>query len=597
MVTTMTLLSVASFGALAAGGPAAADGAPGVVGGARALAAARPDSGASVTWGAAKQVPGISTLDDDGTGQLNAVSCAVAGDCSAGGSYVDDSTHMTQAFVVGESGGIWGSAQGLPDVANILNTGGLAAVTAISCAFAGNCGATGYYQGGGNVHPFVVAESGSTWDGAGAVAGTGTGYASSTSESCAAPQRCTIGGYLTSSSDRENGFIDEQLPAGAWASVLPLSNLLGNLVTTDSTSDVAAISCRSVGNCSAGGNYETNDRIEGFVVDEKNGTWRAAKEVAGKLNVKGFAEVTDVSCHSAGNCAAVGFYSPGGAQQRPFIVTSKNGTWGSAMTVPGIGALDTGHDSALTAVSCGPAGGAGNCTAGGTYERAADKSRQAFTVTEKNGTWGTARAVSGLAARNTGKHTSLAAISCVSPGNCSAAGSYDTGGNVFQVWVASQHNGSWGSAGPIAGLINLNAGGNAEVTALSCASVGSCGIVGYYYAGPNDQQPFVDSGAIALPTSATLALSAGTVVYGHERSEKLIVTVKAVGGVPPSSGTVVVKAGSTLVCTIALSDGAGSCRPAASKLKPGSYSLTARYGPTQNYMSSTSPAKTLKVKK
>jgi hypothetical protein len=185
----------------------------------------------------------------------------------------------------------------------------------------------------------------------------------------------------------------------------------------------------------------------------------------------------------------------------------------------------------------------------------------------------------------------------VSPGNCSAAGSYDTGGNVFQVWVASQHNGSWGSAGPIAGLINLNAGGNAEVTGLSCASVGSCGIVGYYYAGPNDQQPFVDSGAIALPTSATLALSAGTVVYGHERSEKLIVTVKAVGGVPPSSGTVVVKAGSTLVCTIALSDGAGSCRPAASKLKPGSYSLTARYGPTQNYMSSTSPAKTLKVKK
>ena len=580
----MTLLSVASFATLAAGGPAAADG-------------GTPDSGASLTWGAAKQVPGMSTLEDGGTGQLSAVSCAAAGDCSAGGSYVDESTHLTQAFVVGESGGTWGSAQGLPDVANILNIGGLAAVTAISCAFAGNCGATGYYQAGGNVHPFVVAESGSAWDGASAVVGTGTGYASSTAESCAAPEHCTIGGYMTGGTDREVGFIDEQLPTDAWASVLPLANLLGQLVTTDSTSSVAAISCRSVGDCSAGGNYETNGSIEGFVVDETNGTWRAAKQVAGSLNVKAFAEVTDVSCYSAGNCAAVGFYSPAAAQERPFIVTSKNGTWGSAMTVPGIGALDTGHNSALTAVSCGPAGGAGNCTAGGSYYVAKNASRQAFTVTEKNGTWETARAVSGLAARNTGKFAGVDAISCVSPGDCSVAGSYATTGHVQQVWVASQHNGSWGSAGTIAGLINLNAGGNAEVTGLSCASVSSCGIVGSYYAGPNDQQPFVASGAIALPTTATLALSAGTIVYGHEQSEKLNVTVKAVGGAPPTSGTVVVKAGSAPVCTIALSDGAGSCRPAGSKLKPGTYSLTATYGPTQNFMSSTSPAKTLKVKK
>jgi hypothetical protein len=277
-------------------------------------------------------------------------------------------------------------------------------------------------------------------------------------------------------------------------------------------------------------------------------------------------------------------------------VTSKNGTWGSATTVPGIGPLDTGHGSTLTAVSCGAAGGAGNCTAAGTYYRAKDASQQGFTVTEVNGKWGSARTIPGLETWNTGRDATVAAISCVSPGNCSVGGSFEQVGDVSEAWVASQHNGSWGTAGTIAGLGNLSSGNIADVTGLSCASVASCGIVGYYYAGADDQQPFVATGSIAVPTSTTLALSAGTVVYGHEQSEKFSVTVKG-ANFEPVTGAVTVKAGSTVVCTITLTDNAGSCRPAASKLKPGSYSVTAKYGPTQIYMTSTSAAKTLKVKK
>jgi hypothetical protein len=57
-----------------------------------------------------------------------------------------------------------------------------------------------------------------------------------------------------------------------------------------------------------------------------------------------------------------------------------------------------------------------------------------------------------------------------------------------------------------------NVGGISAVTGLSCASVGSCEMVGYYYAGLDDQQPFVGRGAIAVPTSAALTLSAAAVV-------------------------------------------------------------------------------------
>jgi len=598
MATSVAAAGVASLGALAAVGPAASAAVgPAAAVGAPGHPVLPPNSGASYEWGVAIQAPGIATLDDNGTGQLSAVSCAVNGGCSAGGFYADGTSKLGQAFVLGEKSGTWSKAQGLPTVVT-LNTGGSALISAISCPATGNCGATGYFRSGGSVHAFVVAQSGGAWDGALAVPGTGTDDSQGLAESCAVPQRCAIGGYLVNGADREIGFLDDQLPSHNWPAALPLPGSLGSAAPMDSVAEVNSISCGSAGNCSAGGFYtDGKDRIQAFVVDEKKGVWLAARPVAGALNAKGYAEVTGLSCQSAGNCAAVGYYAPGTSQSRPFVVTSKNGRWGSAIAVPGIGTLDTGHYSQLTAVSCGPAGGAGNCTAGGTYYVAKNASQQAFTVTEQNGTWGAARTVPGLAARNTGKDATLAKISCVSPGNCSAAGSFEQVGDVSQVWVASQHNGSWGVAGTVSELVVLNAGGVSDVTGLSCASVGSCAMVGYYYAGADDQQPFVASGTIAVPTSTALTLSAGTVTDGHEQSEeKFSVAVKA-ANFEPVTGAVTIKAGSTVVCTITLNDNGGSCRPAASKLKPGTYSLVAHYGPTQIYMSSLSPAKQLKVKK
>jgi hypothetical protein len=179
------------------------------------------------------QAPGIATLDHGGTGQLSAVSCAAAGGCSAGGFYTDATTKQTQAFVIGETGGVWGDAEGLPTVANTLNTGGSAVVTAVSCAAVGNCDATGYYRAGTSVHPFAVAESGSVWDGATTVPGSGTDDSEGLAESCAFPQRCSIGGYVPGGSGREVGFVDDQLPSHLWDAALPLPGTLGTAAPAD----------------------------------------------------------------------------------------------------------------------------------------------------------------------------------------------------------------------------------------------------------------------------------------------------------------------------------------------------------------------------
>ncbi len=54
------------------------------------------------TWGQAEEVPGTAALNKAGGAQVNSVSCAPAGNCSAGGYYTDGSDHG-QAFVVSQT--------------------------------------------------------------------------------------------------------------------------------------------------------------------------------------------------------------------------------------------------------------------------------------------------------------------------------------------------------------------------------------------------------------------------------------------------------------------------------------------------------------
>jgi hypothetical protein len=94
-------------------------------------------------------------------------------------------------------------------------------------------------------------------------------------------------------------------------------------------------------------------------------------------------------------------------------------------------------------------------------------------------------------------------------------------------------------------------------------------------------------------TAVSLTLSRSSVAYGQENSEKLTVKVTSpLGGSP--AGTVTIKIKSTVLCTIHLAKGTGSCTLSAKSLTPGTYSLTASYGGS-TYYAGTSAAKTLKV--
>ena len=84
------------------------------------------------------------------------------------------------------------------------------------------------------------------------------------------------------------------------------------------------MSCASAGNCSAGGDYtDSSGAFQAFVVNQVNGTWHTAIEVPGTaaLNQGGFAEILSVSCAAAGECSAGGLYTDSSGRGQAFVVS------------------------------------------------------------------------------------------------------------------------------------------------------------------------------------------------------------------------------------------------------------------------------------
>jgi hypothetical protein len=449
------------------------------------------DAGAAAlggTWHTAQKVPGAATLNKGGTAQVQSVSCASAGNCSAGGYYTNGSGHH-QVFVVSEVSGIWHTAIEVPGTAT-LNKGGNAQVYSVSCASAGNCSAGGYYtDSSGHTQAFVVSQVSGTWHTAKEVPGTATlnqaGNAEVNSVSCASAGNCSAGGSYKDGSWHNQAFAVSEVN-GTWHTAIEVPGT----ATLNQHGDawIGSVSCASAGNCSAGGQYvDSSWSGQAFVVSQVNGTWRTAVEVPGTatLNTGGGAWIVSVSCASAGNCSAGGSYGESSGHQQVFVVSQVNGTWRTATQVPGTATLNTGGAADIYSVSCASAG---NCSADGSYFAGY---WHAFVVSEVNGTWQTAIEVPGTATLNQGRDAYAISVSCASAGNCSAGGTYTDSSGHMQAFVVSQVNGTWRTATEVPGTATLNTGGNAFVQSVSCASAGNCSAGGGYTDSSGHRQAFV----------------------------------------------------------------------------------------------------------
>lgn len=327
------------------------------------------DSEVNGKWRSAIEVPGTGALNQYGDASGSSISCTSPGNCSAVGEYTKASEYH-EAFVVSEVNGTWRTAFEVPGSAT-LNHGGNGSVDAVSCASPGNCSAVGSMDTTPMGIAFVVNEVNGRWQTAIEVPGVSTidqgGMAVVTSVSCGKAGNCSAGGNYSDTHGGLGAFVVTEVN-GIWQTAIKVPGM----------TNVNSMSCASAGNCSAGG---SNYNQAALVMNEVNGIWHAAIQVPGTaiLDHGQNALVASVSCPSAGNCAAGGNYWYG-ATAGSFVVDEVNGTWRAAIQVPGLAALQQGSGASLNSLSCGAAG---RCSAGGNVGYYGYYGSQAFVVSEK----------------------------------------------------------------------------------------------------------------------------------------------------------------------------------------------------------------------
>ncbi len=200
-----------------------------------------------------------------------------------------------------------------------------------------------------------------------------------------------------------------------------------------------------------------------------------------------------MSCAGTGNCVAAGSTRAGVAM----VSEQVHGVWQPAHQVPGLAALNPGGYSAIGVLSCSAAGW---CVAAGTSwkpPKSFPNGRKSvpFVVIEHNGAWHKAQRIPGVLALNHGWLAIISAISCDSVGTCTAGGTYrDRAVDALRPFVVSEHRGAWKPARAIAGVTALPqaaSSGNSGIGVMSRSSPGNCTAAGGYGTAKYESLPFV----------------------------------------------------------------------------------------------------------
>ena len=267
--------------------------------------------------------------------------------------------------------------------------------------------------------------------------------------SCTAQGDCTAVGTYPESGTQSDAMFASTEVNGTWSASKQLAGSIeGQQITVD------ALSCASPGNCVAGGSYDPsyNDGVtDPFVVEEKAGTWQAARPLSLPAADGTSDAVTSVDCPSAGNCTAAGAGDTSAGAV--FTADEVNGAWRTTRVQSGFDLSGT-YFSGQAYVSCAIAG---NCVLAAGTDVAA----------ETGGTWGAPTSITGAPAEVT-------ALSCAPDGECAGGG----GDNNDQPWVASEVDGTWAAASTVRGIIAIDGGGTGQVNGLVCQDGGNCDLVG-----------------------------------------------------------------------------------------------------------------------
>jgi hypothetical protein len=417
----------------------------------------------SGTWGAGVEGSVPAGANADPEVQMNSVSCASAGNCSAVGQYVDPS-FAQQGLLFTETSGTWGAGVELTFPAGVTDPS--PTLKSVSCGSAGNCSAVGTYDSASGQAGLLVNEIAGIWG----VGGTpplpaGGAFSALYSVSCTTAGNCSAVGTYTDSEGDIDGLLLLTETSGTWGTP--------PAATTNEDPNDMAVSCTAAGTCGAVG----GDGSQPFALSETAGTWGTPTDLTVPANFVVLVE--SISCGSAGNCSAVGDIVGESGGDVPLRITETAGTWGAGVVAAlpanaGVESPTLDQDAGLASVSCPSAG---NCSAVGTYVDASDN-QQGLLAASASGTWATGTE----AAAPTGPPWSvtLNSVSCPAAGSCVGAGfAGPPDASTGVAALAVESGGSWSF---LAAVLPANADSipHATLNSISCASAGNCSAVGSY---------------------------------------------------------------------------------------------------------------------
>ena len=381
------------------------------------------DSERNGVWSRATIPQGLTTISQENSGQLDALSCTTGQHCTAIGWYTTAS-QLTKVFAVRQSHGKWSRAFTISGLTiprgNAILSDVIACASAIDCVVSGNYEGNVTAQAANPPRPFIIDEVNGQWQRAMAMPlpPSNTPYVNVSSVACRSVGNCSIGGAFAST---QNALIDSETN-GVWGKAIPVP---GVTAFGRFSSSVSSISCGSANSCSAGGTYanRSGDRI-GFVTNEVDGTWRQMESVTGPpdLHLNSNSGITSLSCRASGDCTALGSSLYRGNGGKLFVLRETKGTWGRALNLRGpTNASYEGFNNGT--LSCGSPR---NCVVGGMYTVSGKFSsgNAPFVADEIDGKWNRAIEVPGMAKLDAGNYDYVQAVSCGNDNNCAVVGSY-----------------------------------------------------------------------------------------------------------------------------------------------------------------------------
>jgi len=393
--------------------------------------------------------------------QLSSVSCVSASMCVAVG-YSQSPGVAARTLIETFADGTW-TLTPSPDAGARGSY-----LSGVSCVAAGSCVAVGYYlSASGAAQTLIETFANGSWQ---ITASMDRGYSNNrlNAVSCADAPSCTAVGYYQDSVGKTQTLV-ETLANGTW----------GLVVSADRSPDdneLSSVSCAALGSCVAVGYYSNGHANQTLAETLVDGTWAPFSNTQDRSVANN--ELSSVSCAALGSCVAVGYYSNGRAE-RALVEALAGGSWRVGNS-PDQGS----GDNALVAVSCASEA---SCASVGRYSPGPG-TYEALAVGLQAGSW-----VLVASEGESAPSDILTGVSCASPGSCVAVGYDQAGSGEAQALVETLANGYW-SVSPGTGPAGTTSAGTASyLTGVSCASPGSCVAVGYDQAGSGEAQALVET--------------------------------------------------------------------------------------------------------